>query len=366
MLRKPAEAEATFRESENLLRNDSSFHNGDNEYYRYRTQYLIRYGDRDAALQSFLDFDSLSKDVYSKERLNMFASIEPEYNLADKQKRLDRLGKANKAAEDELRRKNTLLLVSVLVILLVSVTVIALLLLARQRKLRSEKKILETERNKIELEQRLLRTQMEPHFIFNTLSVLQSQIHNQETDRASTYLNHFARLLRTSLENSRENFVPLQEEIEALEAYLSLQQMRFEHAFDYDIQLYPGFEDDDVQILPMLLQPFVENAIQYGRGSADRRLHIVVSVYAKDDVLYCSIENNGNRVEETAAKAKKKSLSTQIIRERLAIVSRQTGREARLTVQDTEVLGHAGTRVTIVFPLLTEAAVRQLKDGVAV
>ncbi len=354
-----ARATEYFTKAEQMVQEGSSVDDGDNQYYKYRTQYLILYGDRQQAFQSFLAFDSLSRELYSKERLDMYASMEPEYNLAEKQKRLDRLDKANKVAQDEIRQKNTLLLVAILAILLVTLAVVAVLLFSRQRKLRSEKKMLETERNRIALEQRLLRTQMEPHFIFNTLSVLQSQIHNQENEKAGKYLNHFARLLRTSLENSRENFVPLQEEIEALNDYLSLQQMRFENTFDYSVHLYPGFEEDDVQILPMLLQPFVENAIQYGRnGSA--RLQVTIDIKKEADTLYCIIEDNGGGRYTQEKQLEKKSLSTQIIKERLAIVALQSGKETLLTVNHIDTATTTGTRVTLMFPRLTGAMTQQL------
>jgi LytS/YehU family sensor histidine kinase len=100
---------------------------------------------------------------------------------------------------------------------------VVLWLLFRQRKLNSQKQLLEAEKNKIELEQRLLRTQMEPHFIFNTLNTMQSLVRSNENEKAIFYLNKFSRLLRISLENSRENYVLLSEEVEALQHYISLQ-----------------------------------------------------------------------------------------------------------------------------------------------
>ena len=194
----------------------------------------------------------------------------------------------------------------------------------------------------------MLRTQMEPHFIFNSLAVLQSQIRAGEQDKASRYLNQFARLLRTSLENSREAFVPLGEEIEALQNYMSLQSMRFEEAFDYTINVYNGFEQDNISIPPMLLQPFVENAIHHGLQSLKRKGEVRVLIEKKTAALHCRITDNGQGYEHSSAPSHRKSLSTTITRERLAILSRQTGVSASLNIN-----GHLqpnGTLVEIVIP----------------
>jgi tetratricopeptide (TPR) repeat protein len=200
------------------------------------------------------------------------------------------------------------------------------------------------------LEQRLLRSQMEPHFIFNTLSVLQSFIRNNEGEKAIRYLNQFARLLRVTLENSRESFVPLKEEVTALENYLSLQAMRFEGSFDYHVHVYDGYEEDELMIPPMLLQPFVENAILHGMKQLNRKGHIEVTISRELHVLRCVIDDNGAGIQASPAPPQKRSLSTMITQERLAILSRQTRQPASISIIDKSQEQSPGTRVVLHIP----------------
>lgn len=200
------------------------------------------------------------------------------------------------------------------------------------------------------LEQRLLRSQMEPHFIFNTLSVLQSFIRNNEGEKAIRYLNQFARLLRITLENSRESFVPLKDEVHALENYLSLQAMRFEGSFDYHVQVYDMYEEDELLIPPMLLQPFVENAIMHGMKQLNHKGHIEVTITKELHVLHCVIDDNGSGIQTPATPVQRRSLSTIITQERLAILSRQTKQPAGISIVDKRKEQSEGTRVVLQIP----------------
>lgn len=214
-----------------------------------------------------------------------------------------------------------------------------------------ERRNLRTRQKHIELEQQLLRSQMEPHFIFNTLSVLQSYIRNHEPEKAVKYLNQFARLLRLNLENSRENLVELKDEVEALENYLSLQAMRFEGTFDYTVNVFEGYEEEDICIPPMLLQPFVENAIQHGMRNLDYKGHIHVQIQLKGKALHCTIEDNGTGLQPGIAPIGKRSLSGIITQERLALLSRQTHQPATLVITDKNEQGQRGLKVEMVIPV---------------
>lgn len=216
------------------------------------------------------------------------------------------------------------------------------IVLIRQRKLR-------TLQHSTELEQRLLRSQMEPHFIFNTLAVLQSFIRHDEKEKSVKYLNKFARLLRLNLENSRHNLVQLHQEVEALENYLSLQAIRFGNVFDYEIYPIEGCEDMDVFIPPMLMQPFVENAIQHGMRNLPYKGHITVTLQLTNELLHCVIEDNGLGLVEKHDR-EKNSLSGIITQERLKILSKQTGKLASIAVTDKKDKGGKGVKVTLIIP----------------
>jgi len=337
ILHQPAEAAKNLRVAEQILKDSPDPLPEDElkDFLHHKTRYETLYGNDKETERSFLAYDSLLEDLGNSDRSKMLSSIESEYNLADKQENIDRLSNVNEAAKQKIREKNNLLIVTILGILLFAVTVIVLLLLARQRKLRTEKQLLEARNNKTELEQRLLRTQMEPHFIFNSLSVMQNLIHNHENAKAILYLQQFAGLLRASLENSRENYVPLHDEIEALRNYISLQAMRFEDAFDYSIQLYEGYEQDNIIIPPMLLQPFVENAIYHGIRGVRHKGSIDIHISRQEGSLYCTITDNGPGLQEKAATSRK-SLAVRIARERLEIASKETGHTASVSVQNRQ------------------------------
>jgi tetratricopeptide (TPR) repeat protein len=220
------------------------------------------------------------------------------------------------------------------------------IVLIRQRKLR-------TLQHSTELEQRLLRSQMEPHFIFNTLAVLQSFIRHDEKEKSVKYLNKFARLLRLNLENSRHNLVQLHQEVEALENYLSLQAIRFGNVFDYDIHPIEGCEDMDIFIPPMLMQPFVENAIQHGMRNLPYKGHITITLQLNNELLHCVIEDNGLGIVEKNDR-EKNSLSGIITQERLKILSKQTGKLASIVITDKKDKGGQGVKVTLIIPTQRE------------
>lgn len=219
----------------------------------------------------------------------------------------------------------------------------------RQRGLRMENERLEAAWNKTSLEQRLLRIQMEPHFLFNLLADVQGLIRLQEHDKASQFLGKFSRLLRLNLENSRTGWVRLSDEIELLDNYMALQQMRNENSFDYLITVFEGFSEDANLIPPMLLQPFVENSILHGFNHIKYkgRIHIVIEKVGL--AIKCVIDDNGTGLTDEKV-AQRQSLSTLITNERLHLLSSQTKQPASLTIIDKSKENQPGVRVELVIP----------------
>lgn len=303
------------------------------EVYASRKKWQEALSAKDSAYQSNKRYVDASFAGRAKE-------IETRYAVRSKDEEIRTLAFANEANRKISAQQKTIIFIFAGAFLLAAILGFALW---RRRKL-SEKL------RQAELEQRLLRSQMEPHFIFNTLSVLQSYIRNNESEKAVRYLNQFARLLRVTLENSRESFVPLEEEVAALENYLSLQSMRFEGVFDYKVEAWPMYEEEGLLIPPMLLQPFVENAILHGMKHLGHKGHIQVTIHKETNVLRCIIEDNGTGLQSnTTAQAGKSSLSTTITRERLEILSRQTGYAAGITVGNRSN-EHSGTSVELTIP----------------
>ena len=307
----------------------------------YSSLYNIYYenGDYKKAVQYLDSASNMSLTEMEEQQLKKVMELQAINELKEQQhKTLDISRQYNNQAIILRQQRIILFIFGILLLAGVALTIV----LIRQRKLR-------TLQHSTALEQRLLRSQMEPHFIFNTLAVLQSFIRHDEKEKSVKYLNKFARLLRLNLENSRHNLVQLHQEVEALENYLSLQAIRFEHAFDYEVHPIEGCEDMDVFIPPMLMQPFVENAIQHGMRNLPYKGHISITLQLRNALLHCVIEDNGLGIVEESS-PEKNSLSGIITQERLKILSKQTGKLASIAVTDKKDKGGQGVKVTLIIP----------------
>lgn len=241
---------------------------------------------------------------------------------------------------------------SIIIALILCVPFIALsaILVARRRKLQERLK-------EAELQQRLLRSQMEPHFIFNALSVLQSHIRSGNLSRSIDFLNKFSRLLRISLENARHNLVPLHQEITALENYLALHAAQQDNCFDYFIENDTHASPDEIMVPPMLMQPFVENAIMHGFANRSERGWITIKIIRFDGMLRCVIEDNGWGLNTASVVKNKRSMSTTITKERLQLLSRQLSRKASLEIIDkSKSEDSPGIRVILDIPFRLNAS----------
>ncbi len=205
------------------------------------------------------------------------------------------------------------------------------------------------------LETQALRSQMNPHFIFNALNSINAYVQANEADLASDYLARFARLMRMVLENSQQPEVPLRDDLEALRCYLELERMRGQERFDFSIEVDPSVDLDNTLVPPLVVQPFVENAIWHGLAGKKEKGRITLSVSrgtgAGSGNLILAVQDNGVGRQATSnappAPGRKTSLATAITRARLDLVERQKGRPAGLSYTDLAV----GTRVEITLPM---------------
>lgn len=205
-----------------------------------------------------------------------------------------------------------------------------------------------------ELETSALRTQMNPHFIFNCLNTINSYINSNQKTEANHYITRFAKLIRLILENSRKRRVALTSDLEALELYFQLERLRFEDRFTYSIEVASDIDADNIEVPPLVLQPFVENAILHGILPADRVGNIVVRIKPDGAVMRYIIEDDGIGREEAARRQragalKKESHGMGITMKRIELFNREEGVEAQVRIEDlTDEAGKArGTRVVI-------------------
>lgn len=214
------------------------------------------------------------------------------------------------------------------------------------------------QREKVDLELRALRAQINPHFIFNCLNSIHHFIQENETRLAGDYLVKFSYLIRRVLENSMEEYVSLEEDIKMLDTYIQLEQMRSGNQFRYaiDIQLE---ETESLLIPPLILQPIVENAILHGAltNTRDGRVDIIISREEKE--LIVSITDNGTgirgREHKNSGDAKKLSLGSTITQDRLLAINKKENSNARIEIeqQNDNIGTYIGRKVVIYLPLLS-------------
>lgn len=208
-------------------------------------------------------------------------------------------------------------------------------------------------KNMLDSQLKALRSQMNPHFIFNALNSIQDLVLRQETDRSYDYLVLFAQLVRNSLSYSEKEFIPIEDEIEFLDIYLKLEKLRFEEDFTYEI-IQPKL--DDLYIPSLTIQPFIENALKHGllHKKGKKKLQVI---FEYGDQLKCKIIDNGiGRVKADEIRARQapehQSFSISAIKQRLAILEQQFQQEASYHVKDLyDQNGEAkGTEVLIILP----------------
>jgi hypothetical protein len=211
-----------------------------------------------------------------------------------------------------------------------------------------------------ELEQKALRAQMNPHFIFNCLNSIQQYIFDQDIFAANKYITGFARLIRATLNNSTVAFIPLTDEIDFLSAYLSLEKLRFKEKMDYSIRTDASIDTNAFSIPPMLVQPFVENSMRHGlRHKTDGKGYIHVNIEQTAEELTITIEDNGIGRRRAAGYKTREHIEYQskgmsMTADRIRIINSTYGGDIRVEISDLEdeCQKPAGTRVILRFPLL--------------
>lgn len=208
------------------------------------------------------------------------------------------------------------------------------------------------------LKQRVLRSQMNPHFIFNSLTSIQSFVIRNDASMASKYLNSFARLIRLILESSRHDYISLKSEIDILTYYLEIQKMRFSDNFTYSFEIDEDLDLERIKIPPMLAQPFIENSIEHGIQHLDSIGELNIRFVKDDSRLMFELRDNGIGREASDKMNKEnlfatKSLSTKITNDRLTSLNKYAKDLISYNIIDLkdEFNQSAGTQVIISIPI---------------
>jgi ligand-binding sensor domain-containing protein len=204
-----------------------------------------------------------------------------------------------------------------------------------------------------------LQAQMNPHFIFNAINSIQTYILDNDTQIAYDYLAKFAKLVRMVLNHAKEKSISLEKEIELLSMYIGLEQIRFENKFELKFDVQEGLDTYQIQLPPMIIQPYVENAIWHGLMPLDekRKGELKIEMFEKDNKVHIIVQDNGIG-REASMKIKKtpgyKSIAMELTKERVEVLKSIPGYEmASIHIDDMkDTNGTAtGTRVTIIIPL---------------
>src|SRR5690554_2318075 len=222
------------------------------------------------------------------------------------------------------------------------------------------KKTLTLQKNLAEYEQKALHLQMNPHVVFNCLGSISSFIVQNGNDSAIKYLSKFSKLMRLTLEYSKEALIPVDKEIEGLQNYLELEQLRFNKAFDFSITKDKNIEDD-VALPPLLIQPFVENAIIHGLIPKKEFGWVSVDFSLTDKNLICTITDNGiglsksKEIKENSVQVHK-SMALDIIKKRLEMMGDSTSKSTTFTIEEIIENGEIkGTKVVLKLSILTNS-----------
>ncbi|MCF8307386.1 MAG: histidine kinase [Bacteroidales bacterium] len=209
----------------------------------------------------------------------------------------------------------------------------------------------------IQSEQKALRAQMNPHFIFNSLNSIQEFVLEQKEDEAERYLSSFSSLMRDILEYSKKNFIWLADELKMLRLYLELEQLRFDESFDFDFQIDDNIEPSSIQIPPILLQPFAENAIRHGLLHKKEKGHIRIHIaQGEEDTVILSISDNGvgrkRAAQIESSKRTRKAMGMKNTLERLQLINKIYNAQIATKITDNyhDDGSPAGTTIKIYIP----------------
>ena len=319
------------------------------------------------AYETQLEYSRLSKTILDAEKSRQLAEMQTKYETESKQSEIELLSR--EAAIQKLQlAKQEYFLAGLIILILVIIG--GAVLIYRQRQLRQQQAItdleLEETKKRLVVEQqyraselKALRSQMNPHFVFNALNSIQEYIMFNEKKLAGKYLGKFADLMRIYLNHSQARAISVAEEVEALNLYLELEKLRFEDALTYEVIMEEGTDNDQIKLPALLLQPYVENALKHGllHKKTDRKLTVRFSYLEAEAVLRCEVIDNGvGRVNSAARNqsrdARHKPFATNAIKSRIELINYNSEKPVVEQIEDLyDDAGNAmGTHVMISVP----------------
>lgn len=313
--------------------------------------YYYRNGNYKRAYEARTRATQLKDSMFSLEKKEELVRLEMQHEFQKKEAVLrSETEKAQVLAGQEIRRqklikKFTILSGSGLLLLITT----GLFFYKKHRDVKQLTRESEFKARIADTELKVLRSQMNPHFIFNSLNSIKDYISRHETKVAEHYLIKFARLMRLILESSEKELLPLEEDLQILELYMQLEAVRLENKFTYDIEVAPDIDPINTLVPPLLLQPFIENSIWHGIARKSGNGRINIRIKKKGNVILCIVEDDGVGFQTALPEntAGKKALGIKITRSRLEILNKLRNTRGGIQVISKE----PGVRVEVELPV---------------
>ena len=305
----------------------------------------INYLDSNTTIQAATQIAELSESYRAEQRERLITSQADSIKRQIQEKALT----ATKLENSQLRNNFQMYIIIAFIIIIVLAGVI-IFFRWNQTKIKQQQLA-------AEMSQKLLRSQMNPHFVFNAMSVIQSYIFENDTVNSSKFLVNFSRLMRLILENSPKEFIPISTEIEILEKYLEMQKLRFQDRFEFEINASEELYDAGAMLPPMITQPFIENAIEHGQLHTVDGGFIHVTFRKMGEMLEIKIEDNGigrKKSSELKKSSAHKSMAMDITRQRIDHLNRRYKSDGSMSVEDYNKELETGTKVLILLPYTTD------------
>ncbi len=331
---------------------------GDLESIKHDYQVLSRMyaetKDWEMAYENHVQFSIVQDSLVNKESTGKIVQAEMNFEFEQKQA-------AEKAAQDKKdvirneESKKQKILIGLIGALAVIVGFIALFIFRSLKAAQKARLIVEQQKGLMEL--KALRAQMNPHFIFNAINSIQHFILKNDQDAAQKHLTKFSKLIRKVLENSKHESIPLSEELQMLELYAELEAVRFSSKFNYKFIVDSSIEPEKILISPLIVQPYVENAIWHGLMHLKGvKGELTVRFEKENGMLKCTVDDNGigrKSSNEMKSEAQHEPMGLSITNERVEVLNEVYGINIRVKIFDkTDAEGKAsGTRIELLMPL---------------
>lgn len=317
--------------------------------YQNKTELYEYLGNADSAYAYIQKYVDLKDSIYNVATQKQIQELRIEYEV-------DKKEKENEILASESKNKTYFIMI---VVTAAALIVSILLLLIVKSNSKKKQKEVEFERNKLEIEQRALRAQMNPHFVFNAINSIQRYVLKKDQQTAYDYLAKFSKLIRLVLNNSLEKISTLGQELEMIELYVEIEQLRFDRSFEFEVEIGKDVDWNETPMPAMLIQPYVENAIWHGlmNMETEKKGVLRLMVAKEKQGIKITIEDNGigrEKAKEYRREENHRSVGMKLTEQRLLMINKMQERgEAKVVVTDLKGTdGKAqGTRVEIILPM---------------